>query len=106
MATNLTPHYGLDVGDRRTATATFRDDDGEPATVLLADVTCTVVKPDGTTSTVDPEDVTVVSGVVSHEVAIDQAGTWWGRIAWQAAGGAEAQEWRFKVRVPMALATT
>ena len=98
MATNLTPSGGLDVGDRRTITATFLDAAGDPADVDPGDITVTVRPPGGPTEEVDAGDITVASGVVTYEVVFDTAGRWHGRTVWSSAEGSEADEWFANVR--------
>lgn len=98
MATDLTPVTGLDVGDRRTITATFLDAAGDPADVDPNDLTVTTRAPDGTVTEVDPGDISVTDGVVTHEVTFTAGGRWYGRTEWTSASGAQTEEWRAFVR--------
>lgn len=97
MATDLTPAGGLDVGDRRTITATFLDAAGDPADVDPGDLTVTVLSSEGQT-TVDPGDINVTDGVVTHEVTFTVPGFWYGRTLWEGGTGAQSESWFAYVR--------
>lgn len=95
---NVTPYGGLDVDDRRTITATFKDADGLPATIDTADLTIVVEPPNGDSYEVTVGDITVDDGVVTFKIHFDQGGTWKWRVTWTTLSGSESSEGSVRVR--------
>lgn len=95
---DATPYGGLDVDDRRTIRATFKDENGDPATIAIDDLTVIVEPPTGESFQVENADITIADGVVSFKIDFDEGGTWKWRVAWISTLGAETKEGRVRVR--------
>lgn len=99
---NLTPPGGIDVGDTLVLRNTFTDLAGDPATILEANVTLTVVQPNGTEIPYTGDDLTLEStGIIKKAIYFTLPRWWVFRWDWNdGAGNSQSSEATAYVNVP------